>query len=233
MTTADETPAPPTTEVCRYCGLPPADQLPDHACDIDCCTRHYVQWVHGWTVTGDHSESPDPEQQAQAAAMYAQPDAAPAPDGAGGAGPDVAAIRGRYEDAQPGRWPVQHAARKARESVADVPALLAEVERLTREYVAADREAGEHIEQIVDQNREIRKLTRERDEARAKTDGGEWKTEYRHRNKPGGEPGNWYAAGSLSATRWAVCAVNGCEQREVYHRGARPIEPAAADGDTT
>jgi hypothetical protein len=37
--------------------------------DVDCCTRHYAQWVHGRRMTGECSEAIDPEQVSAAAAQ--------------------------------------------------------------------------------------------------------------------------------------------------------------------
>src|SRR4051812_19261343 len=180
--TADETPAQPETEVCCICdGSPTA---------VKGCPAHRVRYAAQQFARGQAVD----KTLICLASVLGVEDAAPAPDGnAGGADDEVyfAAARAMLAtDSRPEfalyEWhacsrlgcktpcacsgqPYPSAVVRAAIDAARAP-LLVEVERLTREYVAADREAGEHIEQIMGQNREIRKLTRERDEARAKTE---------------------------------------------------------------
>lgn len=145
--------------------------------DVDCCIRHYVQWVNGRPQTGRCSEAVGPEQQAEAAraderARLDADHAFPGPEIAAadgyivfvGGATDAAAEKPLDLDVLRVRYLRGHDHWDPRIVRRDVKALVDALDR-ARGVRGIYKEQLEH-------------MTGERDRLRAETTGGYWRTEY-------------------------------------------------------
>jgi hypothetical protein len=186
-------------------------------------------------------------------AVYGQPDVAPSPDvDAGGAGLDVEAIRARQAAYRKSHdHPGAFACCTAHASADDVPALIDEVARSSRRnghgetqeqywkrrfHEVCDRldESGMQViglhGRLTDAEAKVERLTGELDEARAKTEGGEWTKTYGWRFKDG-SPGSidGLPMPPVSPTRRLVPT-----EQDHWHGPVRdcPVEPVTDDVST-